>query len=200
MTKQRFYALMRTIHLYSSTALFASLLFFCVTGFTLSHGWYLDDSASSESIELDIPTHLADSLEYDSWDPDLDALQSLVETHTDLRSPQNIQLDRDYGEVTLSYSAPAGDAEVIASLDGIYIDIQKGSWLAVLNDLHKNRDAGNVWSLLIDVTAIGMLLFAFTGLIIVFQNRRKRSSSLWVISLGLATPIIIFLAFVPAVG
>ena len=200
MTRQRFYALMRTIHLYSSTALFASLVFFCITGFTLSHGWYLDESASSQSLELEVPQDIADSLDYDNWDPNLEALQQLVEANTELRSPENIQLDRDYGEVTLSYSAPAGNAEVIASQDDIYIDIQQGSWLAVLNELHKNRDAGSGWSLLVDITAIGMLLFAITGLIIVFQNRRRRNNSLIVIGMGLATPVVIFVAFVPSLG
>lgn len=200
MTRQRFYTLMRTIHLYSSTVLFTSLVFFCVTGFTLSHGWYLDGSANTDSLELEVPADIADGLDVDTWDPDLESLQKLVEARTELRSPQNIQLDRDYGEVTLSYAAPAGDAEVIASRDGIFVDVQQGSWLAVLNELHKNRDAGIGWSLLVDITAIGMLVFAFTGLIIVFQNRRKRNSSLWVIGVGLATPIAVFVVFVPSLG
>ncbi|MEM8984094.1 MAG: PepSY-associated TM helix domain-containing protein [Pseudomonadota bacterium] len=199
MTRQRFFTLARTVHLYSSTALFASLAFFCITGFTLSHGWYLDSSSSSDSGEIALPDALAAGLAPGAWDPDLDALQAFISERTALAIPENIQLDQSYGEITLSYSAPAMDAEVIASQDGLYIDTQRGSWLAVLNDLHKNRDAGTAWSILIDVTAIGMVLFALTGVVIVFQNRRRLSRSLWVIALGLATPVLVFVLFVPGI-
>ncbi|MEM9208481.1 MAG: PepSY-associated TM helix domain-containing protein, partial [Pseudomonadota bacterium] len=184
MTQLQFFMLARTIHLYSSTALFASLAFFCATGITLSHGWYLDDASSSGSVYADVPGDLADTLTPDDWDPDLDALQTFVEASVGLTSPQNIELDPDYGEIILSYNAPGGDAEVIVTADGLEVDVQRGSWLAVLNNLHKNRDAGAVWAFLVDATAVGMLLFALTGLVIVFQNRRKRARSLWVIALG----------------
>lgn len=199
MTPQQLFTLARTVHLYSSTALFASLFFFCATGITLSHGWYLDDASSSGSVSVAVPDDLAATLLPDDWDPDLDELTDFVEQSVGLDSPQNIELDPDYGEIILSYSAPAGNAEVIISADGLELDVQRGSWLAVLNDLHKNRDAGAVWAFLVDATAVGMLLFALSGLIIVFQNRRRRALSLWIIALGLATPVLLFLVFVPAV-
>ena len=199
MTRQRFFMLVRSVHLYSSTALFAALAFFCVTGVTLSHSWYLDSGSRNDSTTLEIPNVLAEGLNPDAWNPDVDALTDYLETSVGLQAPINIELDRDYGELTLSYSAPASDADVLVSQDGIVIDSQRGSWLATLNDLHKNRDAGAVWSLLVDVTAIGMLLFALTGLVILFQNRRKLSRSLMIVALGLATPILIFVFFVPSI-
>ena len=193
------FTLARTVHLYSSTALFASLAFFCATGITLSHDWYLDDASSSGSVSVTVPDDLAVTLTTEDWDPDLEVLQDFVEQSVGLTSPQNIELDPDYGEIILSYNAPAGDAEVIVSADGLELDVQRGSWLAVLNNLHKNRDAGAVWAFFVDASAIGMLLFALTGLIIVFQNRRRRALSLWVIAAGLATPVLLFLVFVPTI-
>ena len=198
-SRQRLFNLARLIHLYSSTALFASLAFFCITGLTLSHGWYLDESGSSGSSTIALPPELAANLTPDDWDPDLSALQQLIREQTKLSSPQNIELDREYGEIILSYNAPGGDAEVFVTADGMQVDVQRGSWLAVMNNLHKNRDAGTVWSLLVDITAIGMMLFALTGLIIVFQNRLKRHRSLWVVGLGLVTPVVLFIAFVPRI-
>ncbi|MEL6948676.1 MAG: PepSY-associated TM helix domain-containing protein [Pseudomonadota bacterium] len=199
MTRQRFFTLIRSVHLYSSTALFASLAFFCVTGVTLSHGWYLDSGSRSDSRELAIPEALAQGLAPDVWDPDIDALTDFIERSAGLREPTNIELDRDYGEITLSYSAPAADADVLVTQEGMFIDAQRGSWLATLNDLHKNRDAGLSWSVLVDVTAIGMLVFALTGLVILFQNRRKVRRSLMIVAVGLATPVFIFLLLVPGI-
>ncbi|MEM1173726.1 MAG: PepSY-associated TM helix domain-containing protein [Pseudomonadota bacterium] len=199
MTRQRFFTLVRSVHLYSSTALFASLAFFCVTGVTLSHGWYLDSGNRSDSRELAVPELLVKGLAPDDWNPDIDALTKFIERSAGLREPTKIELDRDYGEITLSYSAPAADADVLVTQEGMLIDAQRGSWLATLNDLHKNRDAGLSWSILIDVTAIGMLAFALTGLVILFQNRRQVRRSLMIVAVGLATPVLVFLFLVPRI-
>lgn len=197
MTRMQFFNLMRSLHLYISTALFALLVFFCITGITLSHNWYLDDQSSEARMTLDTPDVIAASLQPDSWGPDIEAILEFIRQQAELRSPQNIELDADYGEVILDYKAPAGDAQVIVDAESISIDVRKSSWLAVLNNLHKNRDAGSTWSLLVDISAVSMLLFAVTGFLIVFQNRRKRSRSMWIIAMGTATPIVVFLLFVP---
>ncbi|MEM9183610.1 MAG: PepSY-associated TM helix domain-containing protein [Pseudomonadota bacterium] len=189
--------LARTVHLYSSSLLFVTLVFFCVTGFTLSRGWYDDDGARASSVELSLPPELAATLDPASWKPDLTALQALLTEAAGLGVPDSIELDQDYGEVALSYKAPAGDAQAIITSEGVLLDVQRGSTLAVLNDLHKNRNAGSAWAWFVEVSALAMLVFAVTGLIIVFQNRRRRGQSIWIICLGLATPVLLFLAFVP---
>ncbi|MEM7279076.1 MAG: PepSY-associated TM helix domain-containing protein [Pseudomonadota bacterium] len=197
MSRQRFFNLARSVHLYSSTSLFATLIFFCVTGFTLSHDWYLDESASDTSVRIPVPANIANALRPDNWSPDLDLLQEVVANKAGLHSPRNIELDQEYGEIIMRFESPDGNAEALFSAQGIMVDMHRESWLTVLNNLHKNRNAGVIWSWFVDISAIGMVLFALTGLIIVFQNRRKRSQSLWVIGLGIATPFLFYFSFVP---
>ncbi|MEM9530578.1 MAG: PepSY-associated TM helix domain-containing protein [Pseudomonadota bacterium] len=198
-SRQQWYNLARTVHLYSSTVLFSLLVFFGITGFTLSHGWYADDQSRADSIEFELPLDLSAGLAPDNWQPRIDELSALIAVRSGLGLPDRVELDQEYGEITLSYKAPAGDAQAIVSSDGVLLDRQQGSWLAVLNDLHKNRDAGSAWSLLVDVCALGILVFGLTGVIIVFQNRRRRTRSVAVIAVGLITPLLLYFAFVPRI-
>ncbi len=48
--------------------------------------------------------------------------------------------------------------------------------VAVINDLHKGRDTGPVWSWVIDLSAIVMVFISITGFILLFYLRRKRFS------------------------
>ena len=50
--------------------------------------------------------------------------------------------------------------------------------VAVLNDLHKGRDTGAVWSVVIDATAILLTLVALTGFALIFFIRRRRVAGL----------------------
>ena len=56
--------------------------------------------------------------------------------------------------------------------------------MALLDDLHKGRHAGPVWSLLIDIAAAVTALSAGTGLWLLFYVKRWRRSGLVVTLLG----------------
>jgi len=51
-------------------------------------------------------------------------------------------------------------------------------FIAVMNDLHKGRDTGNAWGVLIDASAMLMTLVSLTGLLLIFFLPKKRSSGL----------------------
>jgi hypothetical protein len=68
-----------------------------------------------------------------------------------------------------------------------------------MNDLHKGRHTGEYWSWLIDISAVFMLLFSFTGLIILFQQLKRRGTGLWLLMWGTATPVLIYLIWVPRI-
>ena len=47
-------------------------------------------------------------------------------------------------------------------------------FVAVINDLHKGRDTGQGWSVLIDISAVLMVLVSITGTILIIFLRRRR--------------------------
>lgn len=66
--------------------------------------------------------------------------------------------------------------------------------VAVINDLHKGRHTGTAWFYFIDVTAVICLLFAITGLLLLYVHAGKRRSTWPLVGLGTAVP------FVPLLG
>ena len=74
------------------------------------------------------------------------------------------------------YSIPAGYAFATWYIyqGTVEVEYQKGSIIAIMNDLHKGRHTGKYWRWLIDISAVFMLLFSLTGLIILFQQLKRR--------------------------
>ena len=68
--------------------------------------------------------------------------------------------------------------------------------IAYLNDLHKGRNAGVVWYWFIDVFAVACVVFALTGLALLWLHARGRPSTWPLVGLGLLVPVIIALIFI----
>lgn len=178
-----------------STALFSLLIFFSVTGITLNHLDWVSDSNEPELWQGQMPSAVLQP-----FSPPINhgVLNWLTINHS-LTGASNVEWDEDNREVMIDYPYPAGFAYVIINVDsGEYsVDHQTGSFWQILNDLHKGRHSGKAWSWVIDISAGFMVLFSITGLIILWQNRPKRKAGIALTALGTATPIIIFLLFVP---
>lgn len=190
--------------MYSSAAMFTTLLFFCVTGITLNHSWYGNNRTQEHSETFTLPPELLQSLTIENdaeWQPELDPLLDYVRQKYGLTKPKQIDIESDIQEVVLEYVAPAGHLSVIASVSDaeLYVDYRRGSTLGILNDLHKGRYAGNFWSVLIDVVAGLIILFSISGFIIIFQNKRRRKASNWFLLAGVFTPFFLYLCFVPSI-
>ena len=69
--------------------------------------------------------------------------------------------------------------------------------VAVLNDLHRGRVTGPVWSWVIDVSAVIMAIASITGIVLVLVYRRRRRSALLAAVAGSVAVILIYLLWVP---
>ena len=67
----------------------------------------------------------------------------------------------------------------------------------MINDLHKGRDSGKGWSILIDVSAIFLTFVSFTGLVILWFVYKRRASGLIVGVLGVIVCLVAYAVFVP---
>ena len=68
-------------------------------------------------------------------------------------------------ELSISFKGPGYAADVLVDrATGRYeLTETRMGWIAVLNDLHKGRDAGKGWARLIDVSAVLMTVVSITG-------------------------------------
>jgi hypothetical protein len=69
--------------------------------------------------------------------------------------------------------------------------------VALLNDLHKGRDSGKAWGVVIDLSAVLMVLVSLSGLILVFYLQKRLFSGLVTLGAGAAVCCLAYLVWVP---
>ncbi|MBE7159543.1 MAG: PepSY-associated TM helix domain-containing protein, partial [Rhodospirillales bacterium] len=105
----------------------------------------------------------------------------------------------DEAEISFSYRAPGYSADVtVERPQGTYTVTEvRNGFVAVINDLHKGRDAGKVWGWLIDASAILLTLVSFTGLLILLFLYKRRTSGLVLAAVGGSLCVLLYRIFVP---
>lgn len=185
----------RWLHIYLSMFSFAALLFFAITGITLNHpSWLSSQEHISRKGQLN-----------PSWVKGKDSILPARQTIADyLRRQEGLQgyladVLPDEWQVTLSFKGPGYAADVFINREtGAYeLDISRTGWTGILNDLHKGRDAGPVWSGLIDFSAVLLILVSLSGLLLLLFLRKKRVSGLVLLLLGLLAGWLTALYWVP---
>ncbi|MEL7267308.1 MAG: PepSY-associated TM helix domain-containing protein, partial [Planctomycetota bacterium] len=150
---------------------FTALMFFALTGITLNHPTWL---GGSELTTIDDSGELPTSLLV----PEIDELE-IAET---LRSRHHLkgrikEFESDELECMLVFKSPGYAADVFVDREsGRYtLTITSSSVVAVMNDLHKGRDSGMAWNtLIIDGSAILMMLLSLTGFGLLFYLKKRR--------------------------
>ncbi|HWE38894.1 MAG TPA: PepSY-associated TM helix domain-containing protein [Isosphaeraceae bacterium] len=105
----------------------------------------------------------------------------------------------DDRECTVTFKGPG-------YADDAFIDRASGRYelsqtfhgvVAVINDLHKGRDTGRAWSLVIDASAALMTVISLTGLVLLLYLKRRRIPGLVVVVLGTAAVAAVVALLVP---
>jgi hypothetical protein len=188
-------------HWISSALCLIGMILFAATGITLNH--------ASQILATPVVTHLQGSLP-----PELrSALQAMAPAREADRLPPALTdwLDAQWSLQTGDRLAEWTEDELYLSLprpgaDGwISVDLASGAveaelidrgWIAYLNDLHKGRHAGVVWTWFIDLFAIACLVFCITGLILLKLHAAHRATTWPVVGLGLIVPVVLLALFV----
>ncbi|MFT5591816.1 MAG: hypothetical protein ACI8SR_000171 [Oceanicoccus sp.] len=189
------FKLSRSIHIYLSSALFALMLFFSFTGFTLNHAQWFSSSSAESVFAADLPV----SFEFDFDSPKVDAITQYLKQEHGLDHVRSVDLDPIEQLINLDYSLPNGYAFVSLYLAESRIEVEYtlGSGIGLLNDLHKGRHSGEVWSWVIDLSAWLFCFFSITGFILIFQNKKYRRDALLASLAGMVTPVVVFIFWIP---
>lgn len=198
----------RWLHIYLSMFGLAAVLFFSVTGITLNHpDWFYEDAASRLETRGQVDRtwlHRSVPALPAGEEPDPDREVARLEVVEHLRSTHGIRgaladFKVDDAECIVTFKGPGYAADA-------FIDRQSGRYqlsesyhglVAVLNDLHKGRDTGMAWSLLIDVSAVLMTVISLTGLVLLFYLKRRRVPGMVVAAVGAGLVLAVFRLFVP---
>ncbi|MFC4639467.1 PepSY-associated TM helix domain-containing protein [Deinococcus hohokamensis] len=172
---------LRWLHTYTSMISLLVVLFFALTGITLNHpDWVFGSGETIREVTGTLPAGWIRGGTVD-W----------LNVAEDLREQQGLRgragdTRLDGTEASLAFAAPGYSADVV-------IDARTGQYtarvlqqdaLAVMNDLHKGRDAGSGWKWLIDLSGVVLTVVALTGIGILLFLKKTRRQALSVMAVG----------------
>ena len=188
--------LSRWLHIYGSMASFAIVLFFSLTGITVNHqDWFADQQVTSQGRGT-VPAaslHTKDAPGVDK----LDIVESLRRTHGIRGALSDLRVDET--QVDVAFKGPGYAADVVIDrATGQYelTEVKMGFW-ALVNDLHKGRDTGDAWRVLIDISAGVLVFISLTGLILLYFIHKHRTAGAVLIVVGAVLSYGVYQIFVP---
>lgn len=194
--KKRLVTWSRWLHIYLSMVSFSILFFFAVTGLTVNHiEWFTHQQRTFQykGTMEHVWLRPAEGKEVAR----LEIVEQLRKTHGIKASLSDFRVDD--AQLSVSFKGPGYSADTFIDRDaGTYeVTETRMGWGAIINDLHKGRDAGPAWKLLIDLSAVLMTLVSVTGMALIFFLAKRRFSGLMAAVVGAAICYIVYRVFVP---
>ena len=196
------------LHIYLSMFGLATVLFFSVTGITLNHpDWFFGESQRliQDEGQLNlgwVRVSAPESSAGEGADPSgpvakLEVVEHLRKVHGVRGALADFRVDPT--ECTVSFKGPGYAADAFIDRDTGHYNLTEThhGFIAVINDLHKGRDTGPVWSVVIDVSAVVLTIISLTGLTLLFYLKLRRRPGLVVILVGTIVIVAICLLWVP---
>ncbi len=162
---------------------FAILLFFAVTGLTLNHAEWFDSHERPTVYHGTINTAWVNTPDPGAVSKDeiVNYFRSAYRTRGAL---SDFHVDGDQCEVLFKGPGYEADATIDRQTGKYDLTVSPFSLVAILNDLHKGRETGNKWSLVIDFSAVLMTLVSLTGLTLIFFLNKRRLTGLVLVVVG----------------
>jgi hypothetical protein len=184
----------RWLHTYLSLFAFAALLFFAVTGLTVNHPDWFYQGVRSTEVSGSLPAKLAQNFATATQEtPAATSISPAVQSQCIefLRRQHHVggtvsEFRTDDIESVVAFKGPGYSAEAV-------VDRQTGQFrlteskhgiVSVINDLHKGRDSGAAWSLVIDLSAVLMVIASVTGIWLVLYLKRRVAAGLITAAIG----------------
>jgi len=192
-------------HWISSAVCLGATLLFAITGVTLNHADAVEAQPIKQVVEQQLPRPVLADLS--ARQQQLLSGQSIVEgllpssftawyqQQTGLSLARSQLAQWDEYEVYVGMPRAGGDRWFRVDLEtGEFYqeDLDRG-WVAYLNDLHKGRNTGFGWILMLDLLAVIMGIFAITGLILLKRYAKGRKSTWPLVVAGLIVPWLVLL-------
>jgi hypothetical protein len=193
--KRNFATAARWLHIYGSMISFAIVLFFSVTGITLNHPDFFAGEMKTlqEKGKLNPAwVNTKDTLHIAK----LQIVEALRKAHSIKAPVSEFRIEDD--QCTVSFKGPgyAADAFITRNTGNYEITLLKAGVIGIMNDLHKGRDSGSKWAVVIDVAAALMLLISLSGLVLLLYIKRKRLKGLVTAVAGVVIVWVLYKLFI----
>jgi hypothetical protein len=185
-------ALCRTLHIYITMFAFLMMMFFAVTGLILNHE-ALFASAEGEMSEATgiIPVELLN-------EPDrLMVVETLRSTFGATGSLTTFDTEPEALRIELRGPGRRTEAEIDRATGKTTVMIERRGMVIRLDDLHRGKDSGRAWSLVLDVSSVLLFLGSLTGIVMLFALPRRRKLGLAALAAGTVITLAVYFVFVP---
>jgi hypothetical protein len=185
----------RWLHIYLSMASFVVVLFFAVTGLTLNHADWFGGQVKINKLAGTLNPRWVKTKDTTAV-AKLAIVEFLRNKNSIKGSVSEFRIEDDH--ISVSFNGPGYAADTYIDRDnGRYkITETRFGLVAVLNDLHKGRDAGKSWAMVIDVTAMLLTIISLTGIVMICLMKKKRLSGLLMVITGAVVIGLIYYFFV----
>ncbi|MCA6060784.1 PepSY-associated TM helix domain-containing protein [Thalassolituus sp. ST750PaO-4] len=185
---------LRQWHWISSALCLVGMILFAFTGITLNHAADIKAEPVTVTLETELSATLLKTLSGRSAGPlPLALRQWLLQEHS--ISVPAADAEWQGNEVYLGMPRPGGDAWLSIETDSgvlLYERTERG-WISYLNDLHKGRNTGPLWSWFINIFSLLCLVFSLSGLWLLVRYARQRPSTWPLVALGVVIPLLIII-------
>ena len=194
--KRRLARYSRWLHVYGSMASFVVVFFFAVTGLTLNHSEWFAGSEQAAQVKSALDVMWTKTAE-DKDVAKLEIVEHFRTTHGVHGAVADFRVDAD--QCSVSFKAPGYTAvSFIDRPTGTYdLTVTRMGLVAIVNDLHKGRDSGPVWKLLIDLSAALLTFVSLSGLVLIYFIHKHRFAGLMSLAGGGAVVYLVYAVWVP---
>jgi uncharacterized protein len=191
-----FYRLCRMLHAYLSAFAFLALIFFSVTGLLLDHPDWLQGRAREHEARFALPLAVLRSAGR-ARDPQA-ALALEVARRTPVVGAYKSG-ETDDGQANLRFEGVKGSTTAVVDLASGQADVtvDHASATSLVEDLHRGKNAGAAWRLVIDVSAVLITALSVIGYVLFFSLRFRLRTSLILTVVSLSVLVAIAWLFTP---
>jgi hypothetical protein len=194
--RKRTASISRWLHIYLSMVSFVIVLFFAVTGLSLNHAEWFDGKEQVKKFNGKVPLKWV-NVKDTAAIAKLEIVQFLKHNHHIKGEVSDFIIDDN--QCSVSFKGPGYSADAFINRDNGEYKLNETSMglVAVINDLHKGRDAGKKWSYLIDISAIFMSLLSITGIVMICFMKKKRLNGFILVTAGALICYLVYYFMVP---
>lgn len=177
--KGEFYRQSRAWHGYLSALAFLALIFFAGTGLLLNHPEWTSSKADrpTEDRTLALPREELDRAKA-AADPSRALAAAIGKRARLLGAYQSGEVVDDQALIRLEGPRGSTDVTVDMATGATEVAVEHARLVDTLNDLHRGKNAGKAWKLLIDLTAVVVLALSVIGYLLFFSLRFRLRTSL----------------------
>jgi hypothetical protein len=193
--KRRVAKYSRWLHIYVSMTSFVIVLFFAITGWTLNHPDKFGGLERRRQSAGSIDTKFTNT---GGVEPAKREIVEALQREQDVGGAlSDFRVDDE--QISVAFKGPGYIADASIDRRGGKYEFSESRLgpVAVLNDLHKGRDTGGAWKLLIDLSA-GLLTFiSLSGLVLLYFIHKHRLAGTILLLAGGGLTALLFWIWVP---